>query len=1473
MTAERNVEVGGDVIHSIIVTGDHIQVFVGDYERLRDAYILPWPVFERVQLDRFVGRDWLLAEVDAFLRDNDRGLFVLEAAAGLGKTTFLAYLVRERGYIHHFVELAPGPDGVPTGLRNLAAQIVRTWKLDPYLAEGVVPGAAVRPDFLQKLLFEAARARDEKRPDEKIVLVVDALDEAGTPPGQNVLGLPRVLPQGVYLVVSQRPVDVSLRIDGPRRVFRLRPEDSENRADMRSYLEAAAAWPGVSNALKTRGYTPEDFVSALLDRCGGVWIYLHYVVGEIERGEPSRLDLETLPAGLWQYYAQYWARWREKPGWYGEYLPLLAALGAAQEALSVQQLCAFAGIPGRPEYRRLFAETWRPFLAEDRREGQPRYRLYHASLRDFFGSQADLESLTVAERSLAEELASATRQAHGHIADRYLEAWGGLEAALPGLRDPHRRDMDCGYGLRHLAGHLREAGRLHDLLAVLKTEWTEKTGKADSPVWYENAWYAAKQSIADTPGYLNDLHQARTMCVTNDAWSVGHGKLAAYLGEELFCALVETSMHSVTSQLDPDLVKSLIEERIWTVEQTLAHVAQVADPAAQAKIIRALAPLLDGEQLSALIGTVRGIPNPEARATSLIALADQLPRSARPDALSDAFAASMSVEDPATQLRLLVAVLSLYARKDSGRTEVVDRIVNLAKRIGDPEARARALAEVLDDIPDDLKPHVALKALEAVQDIRDLGYIETCVMIVPHLPKRALGKAVRDALAKVRNIGNPSDRAWALVELVPVVSAKTRRAIAEQALAASGLLPEDMRVAALELLGEHAPRGIIGRLLEAISNLRSENNRAFALRAIGPRIPKRRCREAIEIAIQIRNEEAKAYAFAALAPHVSPRCLRQLLAESRRISSKRMRCWALASVVPRLSQDVRAEMVRETIAVARASSYDDLLVVHTLESLAPYIPADLMGDAFALALDIGQDSLRSAALCALSRRLPRSLVRKALAIDFGMRDSAAFVRTLLCFVPVLPKGERRRLLRRAVAATSRSGDEIYRAKAGAALVPFLPPRRRQSVMKSILEFARSSPGARALPSALVALAPYLRGCLRNAAFEEAKRVVDEKDRIRAVCALALHDTSSAARQRVEEALELVAEAGDETVRAEGFRSLAPKLNSIMQERFISEVERIDSPPLRAQAAAALVPYVRHDRRKKILGELILSRPRGMTDVLPYVAESIVPHLSRDELAELVEAIADMWDPYPRAGAVAAVAAHVPDSLVGRLLEVARATRSDGARSKAIASVAPRLPCDLREPVIAEVLRSVFVGEIWPNQYTRFSLIEHLGPFLEPGVLEGLLAMVPEIRDPEERAYALRVLGAHAPFDLQKVALRMAVNIPSPTGQALALAGLAQYLPVRLRQKVLRLAALQVPRIPDGTRRAEVLRSIVASSESLPADCVCRAWADVLHRSANATRQDFLNDLVAVAPIVWRLGGERALIQTFRAIQDVGRWWP
>ena len=50
---------------------------------------------------------------------------------------------------------------------DLAAQVIRAWLLEPGVVDAVLPSSASRPDFLQGLLFDAAKAVNG-RPDASV---------------------------------------------------------------------------------------------------------------------------------------------------------------------------------------------------------------------------------------------------------------------------------------------------------------------------------------------------------------------------------------------------------------------------------------------------------------------------------------------------------------------------------------------------------------------------------------------------------------------------------------------------------------------------------------------------------------------------------------------------------------------------------------------------------------------------------------------------------------------------------------------------------------------------------------------------------------------------------------------------------------------------------------------------------------------------------------------------------------------------------------------------------------------------------------------------------------------------------------------------------------------------------------------------------------------------------------------------------
>ena len=74
-------------------------------------------------------------------------------------------------------------------------------------------------------------------------------------------------------------------------------------------------------------------------------------------------------------------------------------------------------------------------------------------------------------------------------------------------------------------------------------------------------------------------------------------------------------------------------------------------------------------------------------------------------------------------------------------------------------------------------------------------------------------------------------------------------------------------------------------------------------------------------------------------------------------------------------------------------------------------------------------------------------------------------------------------------------------------------------------------------------------------------------------------------------------------------------------------------------------------------------------------------------------------------------------------------------------------------------------------------------------------------------------------------------------------------------------------------RLEALATLATRLAALPSDSLYPIWRETLPSLAYRPRQDLLSDLTALRPIIVALGGEEAVAETIRAIQDVGRWWP
>ncbi len=349
--------------------------------------------FSRLIQDKtegFVGRRWVFDAIGRFTRENPRGYFVLSGDPGIGKTALMAELVKRERFPHHFNVRQEGIQRPEQFLRNICAQLIATYGLD-FTPPPV--DATQSTQFLNRILEKVAA---RLQPGEKAALIVDALDESDLgplAPGANALYLPVRLPPGIFIILSNRRGDLPLRIECDQKSLEIGQDSPHNLEDIREFVEAHLPRAGIRSYLIDQGLEDKAFVAEMVARSQGNFMYLRYVLPEIERGDHQSQPFTTLPIGLTSYYEDHWRRMRSRDEdlWSRVRLPVLAALTAVREPISIADLGRFSGVSDRYQVREAI-NGWSQFLyleqaLDDAGKVRKRYRLYHSSFSDFVAAK------------------------------------------------------------------------------------------------------------------------------------------------------------------------------------------------------------------------------------------------------------------------------------------------------------------------------------------------------------------------------------------------------------------------------------------------------------------------------------------------------------------------------------------------------------------------------------------------------------------------------------------------------------------------------------------------------------------------------------------------------------------------------------------------------------------------------------------------------------------------------------------------------------------------------------------------------------------------------------------------------------------------------------------------------------------------------------------------------------------------------
>jgi len=361
------------------------------HEEIRDY---TWYISEKTR--NFVGRDFIFKQIQDFTDKQPCGYFLVRGDPGAGKTALAAQLVKTRGLVHHFNIRSMGIKWTDLFLRNICAQLIAKYKL-----EGPVPSEKDLRDggILATLLIKVAQ---RLQVNETALIVIDALDEvddASLASGINVLYLPEILPEKIYIIATVRQ-NAPVKLPIEHHSLYIEPNSPENKADIRKYIEQALTRLGIQAYISAQGITKEAFVDHLEDKSEGNFMYLRYILPDIETGVYNDLKFESLPSGLKGYYEAHWQRMHgtDDEIWFKYKLPVLMALAAAEAPVTIGMIQAFSGVQEPERVTALLEEgQWGQFLHKEEvpSSTQKRYSIYHASFREFLLKKEELKEAGV----------------------------------------------------------------------------------------------------------------------------------------------------------------------------------------------------------------------------------------------------------------------------------------------------------------------------------------------------------------------------------------------------------------------------------------------------------------------------------------------------------------------------------------------------------------------------------------------------------------------------------------------------------------------------------------------------------------------------------------------------------------------------------------------------------------------------------------------------------------------------------------------------------------------------------------------------------------------------------------------------------------------------------------------------------------------------------------------------------------------
>lgn len=441
---------------------------------------------------------------------------------------------------------------------------------------------------------------------------------------------------------------------------------------------------------------------------------------------------------------------------------------------------------------------------------------------------------------------------------------------------------------------------------------------------------------------------------------------------------------------------------------------------------------------------------------------------------------------------------------------------------------------------------------------------------------------------------------------------------------------------------------------------------------------------------------------------------------------------------------------------------------------------------------------------------------------------------------------RRQILEALTYALQNTGSQIQ-ASLLTEIVDYLPQDIKEEVLQKALVAVKSIERGKDCINALKSLIHKLPPDLLPEALAIGKTLPSEFNRVRAITEIVDYLPKDTKEEVLQKTLVAIKSIGfDENFRLNALEKLVDKLPPNLLPEAFAIGKALPSGINRVQALKVLAPHLSPDLLLKALD--IAKNPNLNTEYTTALALSALadklPETLRTEV--VLEALAaaeslpskDFRDNVYRSGALTAVADVLPETLqaevLQKALDSARAVEENWCRSISLADLAPMLPDALQAEVLWEALDAI-KGRAEDEDWSTATALSVLIPKLPPDLLPEALAVAKGLH---YESYRVQTLTAITP---------------------------------KLSSELLPEAFSIVDGIRSRSDRIKVLIALSSQTSKMPKDELLPLWQTTRHWLwLSLSKQEFAHHMLALAAVIYAIGGQESVVETLIEIQDVER---